>query len=125
MQYKFAKIQYGKISDIFPLINYGFPFNLNIYLIMILKKLLFTIFYITPSCFSSIRFEIIPHTPKIVNCFISVLFFTRFVNQQVNKTFTVEVEIITDFIRRFSDKARNGISYVYPCPYLKSRVTAL
>ena len=125
MQYKFAKIQYGKISDIFPLINYGFPFNLNIYLIMILKKLLFTIFYITPSCFSSNRFEIIPHTPKIVDCFTSVLFFTRFVNQQVNKTFTVEVEIITDFIRRFSDKARNGISYVYPCPYLKSRVTAL
>ena len=65
---------------------------------MILKILLFAIFYVTTSYFSSICFIVIPSTPKLVNCFIGVLFTTSFETQQVDQTFAVTVEIIIDFI---------------------------
>ena len=55
----------------------------------ILKILLFTTFYVTTSCFSSIRFVIIRSTVKLVNCFTSVLFTTCFATQQANETFAV------------------------------------
>ena len=90
---------------------------------MIFKELLFTTFYVTTSCFSSIRFVIIPSTPKLVNCFTSVLFTTCFATQLVNETFVATVKIIIDFICRFSDKARKSISYLYTCTYLTPWVT--
>ena len=90
---------------------------------MILKKLLFTTFYVSTSCFSSISFVIIPSTPKLVNCFTSVLFTTCFATQQVDETFAVTVEIMIDFICRFTDKARKSISYLYTFTYLTPRVT--
>ena len=80
---------------------------------MILKKLLFTTFHVTTSCFSSIRSVIIPSTPKLVNCFTSVLFTTCFATQQVDETSAVTVKIMIDFICRFSDKARKSISYLH------------
>ena len=76
----------------------------------ILKKLLFTIFYVTITCFSSLHFGIIPSTPNFVNCFTSVLFTTCFVTQQVDGTFTVTVKTMIDFLCRFSYKARKSIS---------------
>ena len=83
----------------------------------ILKILLFTTFYVTTSCFSSIRFVIIPSTLKLVNCFTSVLFTTCFATQKVEKTFAVTIKIM------ISEKARKGISYLYTCTYLTPRVT--
>ena len=86
---------------------------------MILKKL-FTSFYVTPSCFSSICFVIIPFTPKLVKCFTSVLLFTiYFATQQI----AVTIEIMIDFLCRLSDKAKKSISYLYTCTYLTARVT--
>ena len=38
-------------------------------------------------------------------------------------SFAVTVIIITDFIYRFSGKARKIISYLYTCTYLTPRVT--
>ena len=38
--------------------------------------------------------------------------------QQVDETFAVTVEIMTDFICRFSEKARKSIGYLYTCTYL-------
>ena len=87
---------------------------------MILKKFLFTTFNVTTSYFSSIRFVIIPFTPKLVNCLTSVLLFTTcFAAQQI----AVTIEIMIDFICRHSDKARKSISYLYTCTYLTTRVT--
>ena len=85
---------------------------------MILKKLLFTIFYVITSCFSSIRFVIIPSNPELVTCFTGVLFTTCFSTQEVDETFAVAVKIAIDFICRFSDKARKSISYLYTFTYL-------
>ena len=90
---------------------------------MILKKLLFATFYVPTSCFSNIRFVIIPSTPKPINCFTSVLFTTCFTTQQVDETFAVTVKIMIDFICRFGDKARKSISYLYTCTHLTPRIT--
>ena len=54
---------------------------------MILKKLLFTTFYRTISCFSSIHFIIIPSTLRLANCFTSALFTRCFATHQVDDTF--------------------------------------
>ena len=78
---------------------------------------------VTTSCFSSIRFVIIPSTPKLANCFTSVLFPTYFATQQADQTFAVAVEIIIDLICRFSGKAIKSISYLYTCTCLTIRVT--
>ena len=77
---------------------------------MISKKLLFTIFYATISCFSRVRFLIIPSTPKLVICFTSIFFTTCFVTQQVDETFSVSVKVIIDFKWRFGDKAKKKVS---------------
>ena len=90
---------------------------------LILKKWLFTTFYVTTSCFSSIQFVIIPSTAKLVNCFASVLFITCFATQQVDETFAVTAKIMIDFICRFSDQTRKSISYLYTCTYLTPQVT--
>ena len=90
---------------------------------MILKKLLFTTFYVTTSCFSSILFVIIPSAPKLLNCVISVLLTTCLATQQADETFAVTVQIMIDFICRLSDKARKIINYLYTCTYLTPRVT--
>ena len=63
---------------------------------LILKKLLFTTFYVITSCFSSILFVVIPSTPKLINCFTSVLFTTCFATQQADETFAVTVKIMID-----------------------------
>ena len=90
---------------------------------MILKKLLFATFYVLTSCFSTIRFVIIPSTPELVNYFTSVLFTTCFATEQVDETFAVTVKIMIDFICRFSDKARKSISYLYTCTYLITTIS--
>ena len=72
---------------------------------MILKKNLSLTFYITSSCFSSIRFVIIPSTNKLLNCFPSALFTICFAAYQADEIFPVTVKIMIDFIRIFSDKA--------------------
>ena len=43
--------------------------------------------------------------------------------QQVDETFAVTVEIVVDFMCRFSEKARKSISYLYTCTYLTPQVT--
>ena len=88
---------------------------------MILKKLLFTTFYVTTSSFFSIHFVIIPSTPKRVNCFTSALFTKCFATQQVDETFAVTVKIMIDFTCRFSDKPSKSISYLYTSTYLTPR----
>ena len=90
---------------------------------MILKKMPFTTFYVTTSCFSSTRFIIIPSTPELINCFTSVLFTTCFASQRRDEAFAVAVKIMIDFICRFREKIRNSISYLYTCTYLTPRVT--
>ena len=80
---------------------------------MILKKPLFTTFYVTTSCFSSIRFVTISSTHKLVNCFTSVLFTKCFATLQVDDTFAITVKVMIDFICRFSYKARKSILYTF------------
>ena len=87
------------------------------------RNFLFTTFYVTTSCFSRIRFVIILSTPKLVNCFTSVLFTTDFATQQVDKTFAVTVKIMIDFICRFSYKARKSINSLHTFTYLTLWVT--
>ena len=62
--------------------------------ILILKKLLLTAFYVAISYFSRIRFVIIPFTPKLVNYLTSVLLTTCCAIQQVDETFAVTVKIM-------------------------------
>ena len=65
----------------------------------------------------------IPSTPKLVSCFTSAFFTTRYATQQVDETFAVTVQIIIDFICRLSHKARKSISYLYSYIYLTPQVT--
>ena len=90
---------------------------------MILKKSLFTTFYVTTSCFSRIRFEIVPFTPKRVNYSASDLFTTCYATQQVDETFVVTVKTMSDFVCRLNGKARKSISHLYTCTYLTPLVT--
>ena len=87
---------------------------------MILKKLLFTTFYVTSSCFSRICFVIILSAPKLVKC---IVYHTT---QQVDEALAVRVKIMIDFLCRSSDKARKKyqlLVYLYIDLYFTHKTT--
>ena len=65
----------------------------------------------------------ISSTAKHANWFTSVFFTTWSATQQIDETFAVAFKTMIDFICRFSDKARESISYLYTCTHLTILVT--